>query len=286
MPPGIPKSIKEHPLATRAVSSWSLHRTLGRFVGPDSAATGGPFMEPPAQATGLSLLDLPEALRDHGYDTLHLCHFHLPDRSPAYTSEFRAAMEASGIELDVLLIDDGDLTSEDADGVEAWIGDWLDTAVALGARRARVGAGKAEPTPEVIRSSATRLARLAEQHPGVRVVTENWWTTMRDADVVLDVLGQAGDSVGLLIDLGNWSGSNKYEQLARITPLAETCHAKCRFTTSGPDSEDYRTSLQVLKDAGFDGPLALIYDGPNDDEWACLEIEHELVQEVFSEKVA
>ncbi len=273
-------------MATRAVSSWSLHRTLGRFAGPDSAFGGGPFIDQSAQAGGLPLLDLPAALRDHGYDTLHLCHFHLPDRSPSYTSEFRAAMEAAGIELDVLLIDDGDLTSEDADGVEAWIGDWLETAVALGARRARVGAGKAEPTPDVVSASATRLARLAEGHPGVRVVTENWWTTMRDADVVLDVLAQAGDSVGLLIDLGNWSDADKYEQLARIAPLAETCHAKCRFTADGPDSEDYRKSLQVLKDAGFDGPLALIYDGPDDDEWACLDIEHELVQEVFGATVA
>ncbi len=273
-------------MATRAVSSWSLHRTLGRFAGPDSAFGGGPFIEQSGQDGGLSLLELPEALRAHGYDTLHLCHFHLPDRSPAYTSEFRAAMEKAGVELDVLLIDDGDLASEDAAGVEAWISSWLDTAVALGASRARVGAGKAEPTPEVIRDSSTRLARLAENHPGVRVVTENWWTTMRDADVVLDVLEQTGDSVGLLIDLGNWSGPDKYEQLVRIAPLAETCHAKCRFSASGPDADDFRASLQVLKDAGFDGPLALIYDGPSDDEWACLDIEHELVQEVFGAKVA
>lgn len=273
-------------MATRAVSSWSLHRTLGRFSGPASAADGGSFIAQPAQASGLPLLELPAALRDHGYDTLHLCHFHLPDRSDAYTAQFRAAMEEAGIELDVLLIDDGDLTSETADAVETWIGEWLETAVALGARRARVGAGKAEPTQEVVRGSATRLARLAENHPGVRVVTENWWTTMRDADVVLDVLAQAGDSVGLLIDLGNWSGPDKYEQLARIAPLAETCHAKCRFTEEGPDSEDFQKSLQVLKDAGFDGPLALIYDGPSDDEWACLDIEHELVQEVFGAKVA
>jgi sugar phosphate isomerase/epimerase len=265
----------------RAVSSWSLHRTLGRFVGPDSAARGGPFMPPPETPGGLTLLDLPAELKAHGYDTLQLVHFHLPERSDAYLTELRSVLVASGITLDALLIDDGDLTGPDADAAEAWIGEWLETGIALGARRARIGAGKSEPTPERIAASAARLRRLAEGHPGIRVVTENWWTMLPDADTVHELLAETGDAVGLLIDLGNWSGADKYEQLARIAAIAEDCHAKCRFTEAGPDRDDYLRCLQILKDAGYDGPLALIYDGPNDDEWACLDQEYAMVREVF-----
>lgn len=271
-------------MGTRAVSSWSLHRTLGQFAAEDSGAHGGPFMDAPETAGGLDLLELPAALREHGYDTLQLVHFHLPSRDPAYLRELRSALAEAGVTLDALLIDDGDLAGPDADAAEAWIGAWLETAITLGARRARVAAGKAEPSPGTVRASAARLSRLAAGHPGIRVVTENWRTMLPDAGAVLALLEETGDAVGLLIDLGNWRGDDKYAQLARIAPLAETCHAKCRFTDAGPDREDFRASLWVLADAGYAGPLALIYDGPDDDEWACLDVEHEIVNEVFGEE--
>ncbi|MBE7217855.1 MAG: helix-turn-helix transcriptional regulator, partial [Caulobacteraceae bacterium] len=34
------------------------------------------------------------------------------------------------------------------------------------------------------------------------------------------------------------------------------------------DAADYAASLRVLADAGFDGPLALVFEGPGDDAWA------------------
>lgn len=271
-------------MVTRAVSSWSLHRTLGRFVAEDSAAGGGRFMDSPTSPTGLQLLDLPAELRARGYDTVQLCHFHLPSRSREYLDELRAALEESGIILDMLLVDDGDLTSPaDAGMQEAWIGGWLDTAAALGARRARVGAGRSAPSAETLQESARRLGRLASAHPDVRVVTENWLEMTPDADSVLALREMTGDAVGLLIDLGNWRGADKYRQLAEIAPFAESCHAKCHFSADGVDREDFRRSLEVLQVSGFDGPLALIYDGPDDDEWAGLDIEYEIVREVFGD---
>ena len=96
-------------VAGRAVSSWSLHRTLGRFFGEDSAAGGGRFGPAPTGGEGLSLLELPAALKARGYDTLQLCHFHLPSRDGAYLETLRSALVASGITLDALLVDDGDV---------------------------------------------------------------------------------------------------------------------------------------------------------------------------------
>jgi hypothetical protein len=37
-----------------------------------------------------------------------------------------------------------------------------------------------------------------------------------------------------------------------------------------------------LKDADFSGPMVLIYDGPNDDEWGRLDVEWAIVQHVFA----
>jgi hypothetical protein len=268
-------------VVSRAVSTWSLHRTLGRFVAADSAVDGGPFFNTEPLPDGLALLDLPAELRRRGYDLVQICHFHLPSRDPAYLTELRAALTESGIALDTLLIDGGDLTHPtDADRHEAWIGEWLDAAAALGAARARVCAGRSAPSPATTNESAARLARLATAHPDLRLVTENWLEMTPDADAVLSLLAAVGDAVGLMIDLGNWRGPGKYADLARIAPLAETCHAKCHFTGSVPDEDDFRATLHLLRDAGYNGPLALIYDGP-DDEWAMLDIEYAIVTDVL-----
>jgi sugar phosphate isomerase/epimerase len=268
-------------MPARAVSTWSLHRTLGRYRSGDAPGANG------AAATadtpvGMPLLELPTELRRRGYEIVQICHFHLPSRSDAYLAELRAALAESEITLDALLIDDGDLTSADqGDRDEAWIAGWIETAAALGARRARLCAGRSAPTSESIAASATRLARLAAAHPELRVITENWMETTADAASVLTLLDAAGPEVGLMIDLGNWRGPEKYRDLAAIAPRAETCHAKCHFTAGGPDREDFLQTLGILKDAHFDGPLALIYDGPDSDEWSGLDREYAMVSEVF-----
>ncbi|MEJ7839902.1 MAG: TIM barrel protein [Thermomicrobiales bacterium] len=267
----------------RAVSTWSLHRTLGKFKSPTSNANGGVAPVASPDPSALALLDLPAELEQRGYDTLHLCHFHLPSTTPDYLQQLRAAFAEHQIGLDALLIDDGDLSDPgQADRAEVWIGEWLQVAHTLGAKRARVGAGRSAPTPEKLADSAVRLARLAEANPGIRLVTENWLGMMPDADSVLSVLEATGDNVGLMIDLGNWSGPGKYDELARIAPFAETCHAKCHFTGANPDADDFRQSLQILKDINYTGPLALIYDGPSDDEWTNLDTEYTILREVFS----
>lgn len=267
---------------TKAVSTWSLHRTLGSFFADDPVSADRTAAKPTKPDSGLPLIELPAELRERGYDTVQICHFHLPTRDPAYLSDLRAALADAQITLDAVLVDDGDLSDPAvADEHHAWIDGWLEDAAALGARRARIVAGKQPPTAERLSESGRRLARLAADHPEIRVVTENWMALLCNSASVHSVLMPTEGMVGLLIDLGNWTGSDKYAELASIAPLAETCHAKCRFGVDGPDAEDYRRSLQVLRDAAFDGPLALIYDGPSDDEWAALEVEHAITGEVF-----
>lgn len=278
----------------RAVSTWSLHRTLGSYSAEASlegASLQRSASEPTAGA--VPLLDLPAQLRDHGYDTVQICHFHLPQRDAGYLGELRSALDEAGVTLDAVLVDDGDLTHPTlADQHESWIAGWLETAAELGARRARLIAGQQAPTRERLAQSGDRLKRLAAGQSDVRVVTENWLGLLPSAEQVRAVLDRAGDDVGLLIDLGNWTGPDKYDQLAAIAPAAETCHAKCHSTPNGTDpsrglsvdldDEDYRRSLQVLLDAGFDGPLALIYDGADADEWSALDAEHAIVSELVA----
>ena len=266
----------------RAISTWSIHRLLGQFAAPGSAIDGGSFIPHQEMGNRRTLIDLIPEIAEHGYHVLQICHFHLESSDPAYLGRLRTTLKAYDVSFDMLLIDEGDLTDPDFERQMAWYDDWLNVAAMLGAKRARIGAGKQSPTPKRLRASGERLGILADGHPDVRIVTENWLGATPDAESLLDVLEAAGESVGLLIDLGNWTGPDKYTNLAKIAGRAEACHAKCHFTDDGPDEADFCTALALLKDVDFNGPIALIYDGPDPDEWVGLELEWKIVESVWS----
>jgi sugar phosphate isomerase/epimerase len=269
-----------------AVSTWSLHRTLGTppITGPETpeAPTAAPATD------ALPLLEVPARLREFGIPKLEICHFHLPSREPAYLRQLRTALADAGITLWQFLIDGGDITHPRyADRDIAWIQGWIDTAAALGATRARVSAGRAQPTPANFALSKAALAELADYaaQRNVRLMTENWQTLLATPEAVFAVLDGL-DHVGLLADLGNWGGPTKYDDLAQILPRAESCHAKAHFTApadedapidAGMDRVDYTRCLELCQAAGFSGPYSLIYDGPNPNEWAGLRAEMAVV---------
>ncbi len=266
--------------ARLSVSTWSLHRSLGKptFCGPESDATTGGI---PTQAAAFSLLELPARIAAAGIHTLEICHFHLPSRDPAYLQQLRTAIDAAGVELWSLLIDAGDITStQHKERDLAWIEAWLAVAGALGAKNARVIAGKQGPSPATLAMSEHHLRQLAvtaRQH-GVRLMTENWLNLLTAPEFVLMLLDKLAGEVGLCADFGNWQGDSKYDDLAQIFPRADSCHAKCHFSGPGElDSTDFVRCLELCKAAGFAGPYTLIYDGPDADEFAGLRLERELV---------
>lgn len=268
------------PRLVKAVHSWSLFRTLGRYVAPGSMPSGD---LPEGGGRALDLLDLPAALADRGYRSVQLCHFYLPRAEASYLAELRAAFSSAEVHLECFLIDDGDLTHpSDADQQQEWISAWVDVAEQLGAARVRVPAGRRGPNPARIRASAARLVQLARRHPSLQLVTENWQALLPDAASVLELLDQTDGQVGFLIDLGNWTGPDKYAELAAVADRAETCQAKVTTDDAGSiDASDYRASLTVLRNAGYTGPLAMVYDGPDPDEWTRLDQAYAIVQSVY-----
>lgn len=263
-----------------SVSSWSLHRQLGKpgFTGPAHD------MQIPAETHNkgpIPLLDLPKHIAEFGINTMELCHFHLPSVEKTYLLELRAALQDADVELFSLLIDEGDITHpSNAERDIAWIEKWIDIAGELGAKCARVIGGKAEPTKETLTQSQNVLSKLTERADtaGIRLMTENWFSIFSTPENVMTILDQLDGKVGLCLDFGNWRGETKYTNLAEIAPLAESCHTKAHFTAPREiDKEDYIQCLELTKNAGFSGPHTLIYDGPGDDEWEGLAIEHEVV---------
>lgn len=252
-------------MVTFGVSSWSVHRSL--------------------QARAFELIELPGLLREHGLTDLQICHFHLPTRDETYLRELRRAIEAAGVTLDALLIDFGDIShpeigARDAAEIEAW----LPIAATLGARHVRVSAGSQKPHEAALARSATHLRHLSDvgRSLGVGVITENWHDLMPSSREVLQLIELTDGRVPICLDFGNWSGPNKYAELAAIAPHAVTVHAKCAFTADGvADEADFRRCLEILRDATFSGTVALIYDSPPTDEWKYLDVELQLARSVL-----
>lgn len=269
-----------------AVSSWSLHRALGlTFPNRPDADVAMPAPQPTYGNGRISLFDMPDVVRKLGIDRAEICSFHIASRDPGYLAELRAAFAASGVALQTLLVEYGDITDPaTAERDLAWIGRWIETAAELGAEQARVIAGKALPSAEALDRSAAGLRRLARQGEafGVRIVTENWFDLLSNPADVHGLFDRLDGAVGLNGDFGNWSGADKYEDLEAIFGLAVCCHAKGDFSVGALDTEDYAACLAAATAAGFRGPYTLIYEGSDPDEIANLAIERDFIRAYFA----
>ena len=253
-----------------STSSWSLHRALGS---PPLYGPGDPGPRQPSNGA-ISLLELPSALAQASINTLEIVHFHFPTMDGAYVDELKAAVKEAGIELFSILIDAGDITHPDETvraGEMDWIRLWLDLTARCGASHARV-VGGCQPVERnhaplldhpLIQRSAQGLRELADYGSmvGVQVITENFRETTDRADQVLAILELCEGRVGLCADFGNYRGEDRYDELAAIFPKADSAHVKAIYDDRGqPDEDEFRHSLGMLSEAGFDGPMSLIFD--------------------------
>lgn len=263
-----------------AVSTWSLHRLLGTTYPHDLTTHAIGAGQDTYGEGSESLLGLPSVLANHGYHRLEIVSFHMRSRDPVYLGELRDQLKVSGVTLQTLLIDAGDIADPDLGQRDAaWIEGWIDVANELGAEHARIVAGKRPPTQEAMARSVAALQRMAERNAGspLRLVTENWFELLSTPQAVHELLDRLEGKVGLLADFGNWGGESKYDDLASIFARAELCHAKANFVEGQLDEADYGACIGAAEAAGYRGPYTLIFDAEHPGEWAGLGIERDFI---------
>ncbi|MDA0748620.1 MAG: TIM barrel protein [bacterium] len=253
-----------------SVSSWSLHGVLGEVR---YERTGDGLIRLAGGAGGgVTLLDLPGQVADHGIGNLEICHFHFSGMDDRYLEDVRFALNVAKVNFFSLLIDTGDITHPDAARREAdleTIREWIEVAGRCGAGHVRVIAGDSEAGPETIRQSAKALQELARFGAdfGVRVMTENFKKLTRRPAPLLEILDRCEGAVGLCADFGNFPKETREMDLEAILDRAESVHAKPEVSAEGEmDREGFRRCLDLARAVDFDGPYALIGDG-----WAQVE---------------
>lgn len=258
-----------------AVSTWSLHRYLGMSYPHDLTTLTIQPGEPTWGDGEESLLGVPSALRRHNIGIVDICSFHLRSLDPIYLNELKASLDASNVTLQMLQIDAGDITDPVTGQRDLkWTAHWLDVANALGAKYARVIAGRQPASSEALERSAQGLLTLAAHNAGspVRILVENWFELLDHPADVHALFDKLNGKVGLNVDTGNWRGTRKYADLAAIFAPAELCYVNPIFNDGLLDADDLEKVLTIADGAGYTGNFTLIYDADHPaSEWAGLD---------------
>jgi sugar phosphate isomerase/epimerase len=150
----------------------------------------------------------------------------------------------------------------------------------------RVNAFGDGPPAEVQGRVAESLNRLAEAAApqGLDVLVENHGDLAADADWLVELVRRADhESVGVLADFGNWSG-DRYASVARVMPWARGVSAKSYdFAPDGWETLlDYERLLQIVRDSGYRGYIAVEYEGTRLDEPDGIQATRALVDRILS----
>jgi len=184
----------------------------------------------------------------------------------------KAADDAGCVIRTVMVGREGDLAAADpAERKQALENHkkWFDRVKELGAIafRANTGGPKEGFTSDDVKRCAESFAQLAEwgEQFGVKVMIENHGGISSDPDAVLQILKTANSEyLGTAPDFGNFPESVRYEGLAKLMPYAIAVHAKLyEFDERGEEKRfDLPRCMQIVKDAGYRGPLSIEFEGP------------------------
>ena len=195
-----------------------------------------------------------------------------------YLMELRQRAEDAGVRLLNIAVDGhGDLASADEKERKQAVENhrkWIDACLGLGcnAFRANTGPGRGESVTEThieqCINSFGELAGLCAQ-AGIRLMMENHGGVSVSAANILRIMDAVGsDHCRVLADFLNWPAEDdKLENLRMVAPYAWATHAKfLSFTADGESREiDCAAALAILREAGYDNPYGIEFEGRSND---------------------
>ena len=233
----------------------------------------------------LTLLEFPALARDEfGVDVVELVSSFFESQSANYLNDLRRALETARLRVRNIAVDTGNLSNADEatrrTDLET-IAQWFHVARALGSEAIRVNTGHAEPGDQAalerIVAGYTELAEHARES-GVKLLIENHGGVSADPANIETILERVGTEwFATCPDVNNFVGDTWEEGTRVMAPRAFAVHVK----TWGYDPDGWQTSqardgstsrynlkrqLEILRDAGYQGPLNYEYNHAEADE--------------------
>jgi L-ribulose-5-phosphate 3-epimerase len=259
-----------------AVSAWSFHKPLyaGRLRQPDVpaevAALGFRHVEllemflwrkPPGillralrrVRRGVTLRAMTPPTVDYSRDTLN---------------ELRGARLRAGTQLACWAIDT-DLTFADAGARRAQFSHMataIEAARFLGAPMLRITTGGREGESDAVGRviDALRVVLPVAMASGIKLAIENHFGLSADPDALVEIVAALNSpTIGVCLDLGNFREGVADKGIKLLAPHAIHVHAKSQaFNSDGQESKiNYRMALELLRTTGYDGALAIEFEG-------------------------
>ncbi len=251
-----------------SLAQWSLHRSLEKGE--------------------LKAADFPRIAREmFGIGAVeYVSQFYLAyTGQPNLWRQLRRQADSEGVRSLILMVDgSGDLGAADSEERMTSVlrhGIWLDAASSLGCHSIRVNAFGTGPRPELKNALVDGLGMLSEMGAERRmnILVENHGLHTSDATFITDIIREVDNPyLGTLPDFGNWCLNREWGSMQGGTctesydpvkgvreflPFAKGVSAKSYdFDEEGNETLlPYRSLLQAVKDAAFDGHIGIEYEG-------------------------
>ena len=221
----------------------------------------------------LTLLQLPAECASHGVKVVELCSLFFESQEASYINKLRAAAEDSGVSVRNIAVDVGNIAGADPKvrrtDIEA-LKQWFYTASAIGSGAIRINTGHADDDGAVARviEGYQELAEVGER-AGVKLLIENHGGLSARSDGLTRIVeGVLSESFATCPDTGNFMADDWEAGMRVLAPRAFSCHVKlftygkngAQAVTDGTGVEyqfSLRRGLEILRDAGYTGPLCI-----------------------------
>ncbi len=208
-----------------------------------------------------------------GFDGVELTQYYFPTETDEYLNNLKREVFGRGLEVSGTAVG-GNFSNADAEARQKQIEhvkDWLVKSSRLGSPVLRVFAGgqpdgvDKETAEGWVKDGLAQCAGVAAEC-GVVLGLENHGGLTATAEGVLPLLEPFADNpwVGLNLDFGNFTG-DIYGQYAQCAPHTVTTHTKVTVR-QGDEREqvDYRKVVAIMREAGFNGYMAIEYEERDD----------------------
>ncbi len=223
---------------------------------------------------GMDMFKFIDFCAERGCDGAELTSYYFPhDVTDDYLAQVRRHAHLRGISVSGTAVgnDFGHPPGAERDRQIASVRGWIAKAAVLGAPHIRVFAGTAHgrPLAEAKRDCIAALEECAEVagRSGIFLGIENHGGIVAEAADLIDIVRAVKSPwVGINLDTGNFNTDDPYVDLARCAPWAVNVQFKGKLTRRGgkPETADFPRTFKILRDANYQGWVALEYELPED----------------------
>lgn len=223
----------------------------------------------------ITLEDFIEYCAEQGCDAAELTSYYFPpDFGTDYLLRLKRLAFLRGIEISGSAVGNNFVLPKgpERDAQITMVKTWVDHCAVLGAPHIRVFAGPAG-TMELAAAKKLCIEALEEcgeyaGRKGVFLGLENHHGIVTDPADLLDIIRTVRSPwVGINLDTGNFHTDDPYADLARCAPYAVNVQYKSQIQRRGrkeKEPADLARVIRILREANYQGYVALEYEAPED----------------------